>query len=416
MRLVTKLSSLDNIEDGETRKLINYTAGDGINITDGVISATGGGTGGTSDHSKLTNLDYDSSGHTGFAGTGVANTFTEIQTFGPLKWSNNDDVDFFLYPHFVSDGESSLQISSNRKDKDNPNLSVEEILFSISSKEGDIETWGDITPRGNINLLSSNMIYWKEIGYGNKFAIIPQFGSENGNSFLNIRGNTGGAGTDPDLYDLVTISGDGGDVSISGSLSVGLGLKVAMFGRNRTDTWVPVIGDEGAIDYTLRKIVSSVTHSDYPNDQDRLATLSMLSYWNGAYNSSGSSNLDRCARGKIIGESDMYHKSGDTYSISSLYSNVGGCLTSAKKQVRFAVFTLKSLANISSITVNAATLTIRNTAGNYILDASSVTSSVTAQKAGDNCIYLVYIASTAMAGTNNTPVAIEINKLTLTFK
>lgn len=41
MKLCTTLSNLDNIPDGDTRKIINYTAGDGIDITNGVISATG---------------------------------------------------------------------------------------------------------------------------------------------------------------------------------------------------------------------------------------------------------------------------------------------------------------------------------------------------------------------------------------
>ena len=41
MRLCTTLENLDNIPDGDTRKIINYTAGDGIDITNGVISATG---------------------------------------------------------------------------------------------------------------------------------------------------------------------------------------------------------------------------------------------------------------------------------------------------------------------------------------------------------------------------------------
>lgn len=44
MKLCTTLENLDNIPDGNTRKIINYTAGDGIDITNGVISATGGGT------------------------------------------------------------------------------------------------------------------------------------------------------------------------------------------------------------------------------------------------------------------------------------------------------------------------------------------------------------------------------------
>lgn len=55
MKLYTSLENLDNIPDGEIRKIIDYTAGSGIDITDGVISATGGSTGGTMDYDELVN-------------------------------------------------------------------------------------------------------------------------------------------------------------------------------------------------------------------------------------------------------------------------------------------------------------------------------------------------------------------------
>lgn len=55
MRLLTELQNLDNIPDGDTRKIINYTAGSGIDITDGVISAKEGSTGGTYDYDELVN-------------------------------------------------------------------------------------------------------------------------------------------------------------------------------------------------------------------------------------------------------------------------------------------------------------------------------------------------------------------------
>lgn len=48
---------------------------------DFVLSDVSGGGGGTSDHALLSNLAYADSGHTGFAGTGVANTFTQSQQF-----------------------------------------------------------------------------------------------------------------------------------------------------------------------------------------------------------------------------------------------------------------------------------------------------------------------------------------------
>lgn len=42
---------------------------------------TDGGSSGTTDHAALDNLDYANAGHTGFAGTGVENTFTANQLF-----------------------------------------------------------------------------------------------------------------------------------------------------------------------------------------------------------------------------------------------------------------------------------------------------------------------------------------------
>ena len=46
-----------------------------------VLSPAPGGGGGITDHALLSNLAYATSGHTGFAGTGVANTFTQSNTF-----------------------------------------------------------------------------------------------------------------------------------------------------------------------------------------------------------------------------------------------------------------------------------------------------------------------------------------------
>lgn len=55
MELVSKLSNLDNIEDGETRKLQMLTAGEGIIIDeDNVISTTDTGSG-TTNYNNLSN-------------------------------------------------------------------------------------------------------------------------------------------------------------------------------------------------------------------------------------------------------------------------------------------------------------------------------------------------------------------------
>lgn len=118
----------------------------------------------------------------------------------------------------------------------------------------------------------------------------------------------------------------------------------------------------------------------------------------------------------IQGIDALFYENGEIYQINNSYINVGGCITSGQKQLRFAIFTPKLLTNISSIVVDNAKLTVRHVGGGYLLDAQDVTSRLEAHKAGHNVIYLVYVSSSAINTTNNTPVAVEINDLKLTFK
>lgn len=61
-------------------------------------------------------------------------------------------------------------------------------------------------------------LYMKENGYGDKFAVVPEFnGGDDGNK-LRIQGAVGGAGTDPALYDLMTISGKSGTIWTKGHI------------------------------------------------------------------------------------------------------------------------------------------------------------------------------------------------------
>lgn len=57
------------------------------------VAAGSGDEGGTTDHAELDNLDYAAAGHTGFAGTGVENTFTESQ-FLSVVASSTDGLYF----------------------------------------------------------------------------------------------------------------------------------------------------------------------------------------------------------------------------------------------------------------------------------------------------------------------------------
>lgn len=93
--------------------------------------------------------------------------------------------------------------------------------------------------------------------------------------------------------------------------------------RNTSDTYIPV-ANYGSLDYTKRVIWNSVGHTNYDTEQDRIATLSTLSYWNGAYNSSNKSNLKYCSQGEIAAK--VASKVGNNVSGSSFYTQIGNLL------------------------------------------------------------------------------------------
>lgn len=63
------LATKEALNSGLAAKQDKLTAGANITIENNVISASGSGIGGTSNHSELSNLDFAHSGHTGFAST-----------------------------------------------------------------------------------------------------------------------------------------------------------------------------------------------------------------------------------------------------------------------------------------------------------------------------------------------------------
>lgn len=63
------LATKEALNNGLAAKQDKLTAGANITIENNVISASGSGIGGTSNHSELSNLDFAHSGHTGFAST-----------------------------------------------------------------------------------------------------------------------------------------------------------------------------------------------------------------------------------------------------------------------------------------------------------------------------------------------------------
>lgn len=59
------------------------------------------------------------------------------------------------------------------------------------------------------------------------------------------------------------------------------------------------------IDRSIVTNNTSKTHTNYNNNQTNIPTMNTLTYWNGAYNSSNSSNLTYCANGTIHGTNSL---------------------------------------------------------------------------------------------------------------
>jgi hypothetical protein len=82
-------------DDSETNEIQTLSIlGDQLTISNGnTVNLPAGG--GTTDHAALSNLDYSSSGHTGFAGTDISNVFTISQSISytrPKIWLIDSDV------------------------------------------------------------------------------------------------------------------------------------------------------------------------------------------------------------------------------------------------------------------------------------------------------------------------------------
>ncbi len=101
-------------------------------------------------------------------------------------------------------------------------------------------------------------------------------------------------------------SSKGGKLQVGGNIRAdkfvgnleGTADEVKINSRDTTNTWIPVVSAR-KLNYTLRKKPNTISHTNHPTDEDCLPTLNFLSYWNGAYNANGSSNLKYCSGGEI---------------------------------------------------------------------------------------------------------------------
>ena len=119
---------------------------------------------------------------------------------------------------------------------------------------------------------------------------------------------------------------------------------------------------------------------------------------------------------RLVVEDDLYYSAGEQYwNYSIIYC--GGHITGGSKSVCTNISVPKRLDKINSITVNGYDITVRSTAGNYIIDRAFTGSnlSISCVKADPTNVQITINSPTELSATNNTPVSVSIYALTLTF-
>lgn len=142
-----------------------------------------------------------------------------------LEPTINDDGSFSMSDldmGEICDYQHSWQFSVSVTDK----IATQSSNFFITIGE---PLWSGYKKDGSNVFKLNGQLLWKESGYGDKFAIKPQFNGTDDENYLAIFGAVGDAGTNPDLEGLLTITGKSGHVWTKGNI-VSSGLMQAYTG------------------------------------------------------------------------------------------------------------------------------------------------------------------------------------------
>lgn len=117
---------------------------------------------------------------------------------------------------------------------------------------------------------------------------------------------------------------------------------------------------------------------------------------------------------RLIVENDIFYMSGETYGNSAIIYS-GGHITGGNTSICTNINLPKRLDKISSIGVNSYDITVRAVGGGYLLNRATSGVTVTCVKADACNVQITITTPSALSTTNNTPVAVAIYGLGLTF-
>ena len=118
---------------------------------------------------------------------------------------------------------------------------------------------------------------------------------------------------------------------------------------------------------------------------------------------------------KVLTELDFYYKSGDSVSFSQGLS-FPAYITGGATDIKFTITLPKSVANISTINISAINLSVRNVSGAYVPSANyNFSSYATVTTKRDNTITITLHNGAGWNATNNTPISVMVESLSLVF-
>lgn len=206
-------------------------------------------------------------------------------------------------------------------------------------------------------------------------------------------------------------SGVDNDVNGEGATARGRCLKI----QNKGGTDQTVIGHYNSPVEDKAFVIGNGTADDSRSNAFEVG-------WNGNVLASGDvTDGDGNVLSDKISRGDLFFKSGDVYSVTYNHARaLTGYVSSSTKGMYFEIPLPKFLTDVSSATITAMHGGVRGVSGyvNGLTNGSNLKSgyTVTASVDNPNTLYVSVVSSSTLSNvTNNTPISVALNSISITF-
>ena len=270
---------------------------------------------------------------------GTGGTITSLPTVYKTGWTYKIISDG-TYAGKVCEAGDMISSLVDREEGDAPNdddwwviqANINGAITNVGNSDGyiDISKVGSVVNLGHKNITKEDTTTAESLSFEGSFTAIKSIG-------VDVKGHINKVTTA--TFTLPTYSAGTG-ISLSGTTFSNSGVRGITIGDTNGTIKVNTGGTTaevsvkglGTAAYTNTKTSGTKTNTGYGTNGSYVPTMDFLSYWNGAYDSNGNSNLSYCSKGEfgtiITKSSSDYSLAGHTHNYAGS-SSVGGAATSA---------------------------------------------------------------------------------------